>query len=561
LASAALANLYIRLSSLSSFNEEHEVGLEFARRAAETADLARADLPCVWSRNFMGIAEAGLGRVEAGFKNLDESFRGAMAGRYGFQIGNAVYNALWIAVHLGRGDQLALWTARIPDMPQLAVEPWPHYARGLVALAEGRVYDALRLGLFAMQKAHEAGHEKMEWRSRVLYAQALAENLQVDEAARQMPPVTSRVDSQDVIYDAMPRIRCRIAAGDLAGADAEARLIPISACSHGSPIDAMAEGSHDAAWLAQMLDALPARGETLASPRIAVARGRQALYAGDHASARRFLGHAATTLETGGFLLDAWHAGNALAEAEHAGGEIDAAAARLSRVALHAEIAGARLAAKLARETAGRLGLRLAPAAKVEAEVGVAPRVVTGERMVTVLFADVRGYSQMTGRTPPAELADRISSLQRWATQEVERRHGIVDKFAGDAVMATFNVAGQSVDHTLQALRAAVAIIDKAGLAGLPVGAGVAVGPAVVGNLASSANVSVLGDVTNLASRLQASAEAGEVVFSEEVHRRVREWLATQQIEAVPVELSLKGFAAPVSAYKVTTEVVAGASA
>src|SRR2546430_729671 len=119
------------------------------------------------------------------------------------------------------------------------------------------------------------------------------------------------------------------------------------------------------------------------------------------------------------------------------------------------------------------------------------------------------GYSRLAGQTPPAELADRISTLQRWATHEVERRKGIVDKFAGDAVMATFNVSGQSVDHTLQALRAAVAIIDKSGLAGLPVGAGVAVGPAGGGKPAQSANLSRLRGGTNLPSRLQAAAGAG----------------------------------------------------
>ncbi len=69
--------------------------------------------------------------------------------------------------------------------------------------------------------------------------------------------------------------------------------------------------------------------------------------------------------------------------------------------------------------------------------------------------------------------------------------------------MATFNISGQSVDHAVQALRSAIAIIDKAALAGLPVGAGIAVGPAIVGNLTESANISVLGEVTNLASRLQ----------------------------------------------------------
>src|SRR5256712_5533816 len=142
-------------------------------------------------------------------------------------------------------------------------------------------------------------------------------------------------------------------------------------------------------------------------------------------------------------------------------------------------------------------------------------RVAAGERMVSVLFADVRGYSRLSGQSPPAELANRISTLQRWATQEVERRHGIVDKFAGDAVMATFNISGQSVDHTLQALRAAVAIIDKAALAGLPMGAAVAVGPAVVGEMGAAADLSRGRGGTHPASRPEGAAEAGGGVAAE----------------------------------------------
>ena len=171
--------------------------------------------------------------------------------------------------------------------------------------------------------------------------------------------------------------------------------------------------------------------------------------------------------------------------------------------------------------------------------------------MVSVLFADVRGFTEMSGRQAPADMLERIGSLQRWASQEVARQHGVIDKFAGDAIMATFNISGQSVDHTLQALKAAIAIIDKAALAGLPVGAGIAVGPAVVGRLAESANVSVLGEVTNLAARLQAQSPAGEVTMSEEAHRRVRDWLAERQLEPDRMELDLKGFATPVVAYRV----------
>src|SRR5438552_3889382 len=509
------------------------------------------------ARRLLEAAIPGLER--AGFAHLDQSYQGALAGGYDFQVGNAVYNAIWLAVHLGRGDEVAKWKERISVMPQIGFEPWPTYASAFIALERGQIGEAIRFAQAAVQKAREGGHEKMAWRAHVLLAHALAENLRADEASNLMPPVSSRVDQQDVTYDAMPRVRCCLAAGDFAGAEREVRLVRPEGCEHGSPLDAVAEGTRDAKWLREFIAKIPAQGEVLGSPRIAAARGRLALYEGRFDDACQALSSAVDAFETGSFQLDAWHVGSALADAEFSSGQADVATDRLRRIAAEAQAASALLAARVARETASRLGVEIEAARERPAEGVPSTRDAPGERMVSILFADVRGYSRLAGETAPAELADRIASLQRWATHEVERRHGIVDKFAGDAVMATFNVSGQSVDHALQALRAAIAIIDKAALAELPVGAGVAVGPAVVGNLAESANVSVLGEVTNLASRLQAQAGAGEVMLTEEVYRRVSGWLEAQRMQAERVELALKGFDSPVTAFKVTTGVLAAA--
>jgi adenylate cyclase len=164
-----------------------------------------------------------------------------------------------------------------------------------------------------------------------------------------------------------------------------------------------------------------------------------------------------------------------------------------------------------------------------------------GERLVSVLFADVRGYTALTSSIPPADLADRVSALQRWVLAEVERHHGVLDKFAGDALMATFNVSGASVDHCLHALQTALAVRDKAALLGLPVGAGIATGAAVVGRMAQGANLSVLGEATNLAARLQGRAGAGEILLSEESYRRVSTWLSDRAISAEAASLTLKG--------------------
>jgi class 3 adenylate cyclase len=558
--SEALAIAYVRLAGLATFGGNHSASLDYATRGLQTAEAAGAKLARAWSLNFMAGAELALGQVEAGFAHIDESYQASVAGGYQFQVGNAVYNATWEAFHLGRVDKLATWVKRLDQIGQ-SPDDWPKYMRGLVGLNCGRVVETIEMARVASQKARDAGYQKMVWRIAVLHAHALAENMRAEEAAAVLPPISSRVDVQDAVYDTTARVRTRLAAGDISGAAEDAKTVSPENCMLASPADAVAEAIRDSVWLRSFVDALLVRGDVVASPRLAVAKGRLALLEGRIDEAVGLLKEADATFRSGGLVLDSWHLGRALAEAEFRSGDIEGARQRLVGIVAEAEPAGALLAAKLAREAAAKLGLEIGAAPeKTEAAPG-APRFATGERMVSVLFADVRGYTELAGQSAPADLADRIATLQRWAVQEVGRRYGIVDKFAGDAIMATFNVSGQSVDHALAAVRAAIAIIDKAALAGLPVGAGVAVGPAIVGSLADSANLSVLGEATNLAARLQAGSAPGEVTLSEEAYRRVSGWLESQGIRSDRVELELKGFAAPVPAYRVAASTVAASPA
>jgi class 3 adenylate cyclase len=560
--SEALAIAYIRLSGLKSFGNRGGAGLEDAHRAAEIAEQAGAGMALAWSWNFMALAEIGLGQVTKGFAHLEDSFQAALKGGHYFQTGNAVYNATWLAVQLGIGRSAEVWIDRVISGWPARIDSWPIYMRALVELQQGHIQRALDLARSALQRARDASNTKNTWRTSVLLAHALAENLRPEEAGAEMPPLSSRVEGQDVIYDTMPRVRLRLAQGNYEAAFDEARSVPTETCGLGAPADSVAEvASSDPGWLRSFLEELPVQGEVLASPRLAAAHGRLALCEGRIDDALEKLRSAVAVFEEGGLLLDVWHVGRALAEAEARSGDSDAARRRLTAIASAAEAAGARLAAKMARDTAAALGLEVAAAPEPVAASDGSDRVATGERMVSVLFADVRGYTEMSGSNSPAEMAERIATLQRWASQEVARRHGLVDKFGGDSVMATFNISGQSVDHTLQALQAAIAIIDKASLIDLPVGAGVAVGPAVVGRLAESANVSVLGEVTNLAARLQAQSGAGEVTLTEEAHRRVQDWLNGRGTAAERVELRLKGFSGPVVAYRVRASAEAGLKA
>lgn len=545
--SEALAIAYIRLSGLEAFDMGGDAGLADALRAAEIAREVDSTMALAWSWNFVGLAKTAKGQIEEGFRYLEDSREAAVKGDHYFQQRNANYNATWIAVHIGYGHVAARWLERMLDT--MAGESWLNYMRGLVVLHQGDVPGALRLARLAQHESRQVGNEKNLWRANVLTAQALAESDRADQAEAELPPVSTRVEGQDTIYDLAARVRTRLAANDGSGAMSEVRDVAPKLTELGSPAEVIAEAAmSDAGWLRSFLDMLP--NQDVQPPLAAheAARGRLALAEGRFEDAVRLLGQADAWFRKEGFLLDAWHADRALVEAMLRAGDTTGAAGRLIAALAEMDSAGARLAARLARETAARLGIDapVAPIApSVPADVGS-----TGERMVSVLFADVRGYTQLSGASAPAPMADRIASLQRWASQEVERQRGIIDKFAGDAVMATFNVSGQTIDHALHAVQAAIAIIDKAALAGLPVGAGIAVGPAVVGRLAESANVSVLGDVTNLAARLQSAAAAGEVALSEEAHRRVRDWLDERGHHVERVDLSLKGFEGAVPAYR-----------
>jgi class 3 adenylate cyclase len=285
-------------------------------------------------------------------------------------------------------------------------------------------------------------------------------------------------------------------------------------------------------------------------PWVDLVSGKLALGSGDSLAAIPALRRSAESFRRGGSKRLEWASRDALARALLQSGEIQGAVdeARL----LHEETnrSGSVRQARLAAEFLSDLGVSPPTVETVAADAPIEP-VRSGERLVTVLFADVRGYTALTRAQAPAEMAERIATFQRWAGDEIARHRGLVDKFAGDAVMATFNISGASVDHALHALQAAIALRDKAATLGLPMGVGIATGAAVVGALAKGANVSVVGETTNLASRLQAQAEADEIVLSAETHRRVRDWMAGAGYETVEARLRLKGFKKPVIAQRV----------
>jgi adenylate cyclase len=177
------------------------------------------------------------------------------------------------------------------------------------------------------------------------------------------------------------------------------------------------------------------------------------------------------------------------------------------------------------------------------------------EQEVSVLFADLENYTTFCARRPAAQTIEMLNAY--WAAivpAVLEREAGMIERFAGDAVMVVFNAFGDQSDHAMNAARAALALRDAAETV---VGArpdwprfrvGVNSGAAVVGNVGAGQQRSfaAIGDTVNVAARLQTSAHAGHVLVSSATER-----LLVGRAELVPAgALTLRGKGEPVEAWE-----------
>jgi class 3 adenylate cyclase len=555
--SRELAIAYVRLSGIHTFNQRDKEANSTANEAVRIAEALGAEDVKAWALNFLGLSLIGQGHEDEGFDYLDRSYHDAMAGGFPFYAANACYNDVWTRVHLLRTEAIEDRVRRFKSLPPTAANDYARaYIESLSRLQLGEVEHAAALARRGLELAQDSGHAKMTWRISVQLAEVLLEQDRLDEAEALLPAIETRVETQDVTYDGLARARLLLERGSEAELREFGRLTLevadlvayLSRALLAAVETEVRVGDLQSAH--RILESARARPATWPKAYVLHARGLVALAEGDLVEARTLAGRAVAGYGTARARLDEVRALLLLAETEATGDDLEASTATLWRAWEIAAECGAALLARKTRELASRLSIEFEPAMTAPASTR-RPEPLVGEKMVSVLFVDVRGYASMTREKTPAEMVDRIGSLQRWARQETERRGGMVDQFGGDAVMATFNVAGATVDHALDALQAAVAIRDKASLMGLPIGAGIAVGPAVVGRLTEVANVSVLGDTPNLASRLQALAADGEILVSEEAYRRVRAWVESKPMTAEAVSLELKGFDSTVRAYRV----------
>ena len=177
-------------------------------------------------------------------------------------------------------------------------------------------------------------------------------------------------------------------------------------------------------------------------------------------------------------------------------------------------------------------------------------------RLVTVLFADLAGFTSMSERMDPEDVRDVLSGyFARWKTQ-IEQHSGRVEKFIGDAVMAVFGLAATREDDPENAVRAALAMQGE--LEGLNAGwrprnvqlamrVGIHTGMVVVTWLADrrEGEFVAVGDTVNVASRLQSVAPPGGILVSRDTFAHVRGMFEEQ---GLPPQ-AIKGRGEPVRAH------------
>jgi HD-GYP domain-containing protein (c-di-GMP phosphodiesterase class II) len=181
------------------------------------------------------------------------------------------------------------------------------------------------------------------------------------------------------------------------------------------------------------------------------------------------------------------------------------------------------------------------------------------KRKVTILFADIRGFTSMAEKMKPEEVVDLLNTYLSGLSDIVFKFEGTLDKYIGDCVMAVF---GAPISHYNDAERATITAIEmqnyvreintkrkKEGLPEVTIGVGVNSGYEISGNMGSvdRMDYTVIGDVVNIAARLESIAGRGQILITKDVFDEVRYAVDAAFLDTINV----KGRAQPIDVYEV----------
>jgi class 3 adenylate cyclase/tetratricopeptide (TPR) repeat protein len=203
----------------------------------------------------------------------------------------------------------------------------------------------------------------------------------------------------------------------------------------------------------------------------------------------------------------------------------------------------------------GECGTALVPEAVRASGASAGPTTAPAaseRRLVSVLFADLVGFTSLSEDRDPEEVRDLLTRYFETCRQLIGRYGGTVEKFIGDAVMAVWGTPVAREDDAERAVRAAMeltaavpALGSEVGATDLQARAGVLTGEAAV-TIGAEGQGMVAGDLVNTASRIQASARPGDVLVGEVTRRATEAAIAYEEAGTH----ALKGKAEPVSLWR-----------
>jgi adenylate cyclase len=179
-------------------------------------------------------------------------------------------------------------------------------------------------------------------------------------------------------------------------------------------------------------------------------------------------------------------------------------------------------------------------------------------REISVVFADIRNFSQIAERLAPDAVVSMLNHYLDLLTRAIWDEEGTLTMYIGDALMAIFNAPLPQPDHAIRAVRAAwamrQALEEASERTGPPqaraqYGIGVHTGPALVGNIGAPGrmqNYTAIGDTVNIASRLQTCASANQILVSAETCATCAGLALTHPLEP----LAVKGRTQPLAVFQ-----------
>ncbi len=179
------------------------------------------------------------------------------------------------------------------------------------------------------------------------------------------------------------------------------------------------------------------------------------------------------------------------------------------------------------------------------------------KRVVTVIFADLRGFANFAETHPAEKVVSTLNHFFKKMTQVIFDHQGTLDKYMGDAIMAYFGAPMGYPDDALRSVKAAVNMqrefvkLQKnwvqEGLMKIGLGIGLSTGEVIFGNVGTERvmNYTIIGDTVNIAQRLEEAALTGQILLSESTYEMVKEKIIAKKLP----QRTLKGKKEPLIPY------------